>query len=326
MVRSDRLTRGAFHLLEAAADAWTGRYSRPDPAATAAAGQVRPAVVVTGGSSGIGLAIAAEFFARGRAVLLVARDETRLTAAVRRLEEIGARAGPASLTGEAAWLALDVTGPAAFSAIEAALEARGWYLDILVNSAACGLSGDWSRTEPAALDRLVEVNVTGLTRLSRSALPAMLARGRGGIINVSSLGGYVPGPNQAAYYASKAYVSSLTRAVSREIAGRGVRMMVLAPGPVETGFHRAMGADRALYRRLIPAISAERVAAAAVFGYAIGQAVVVPGLLPRVLVLALGLLPNALTVPILERLLANPSEQAKSRNKLQAPDADKLDD
>lgn len=312
MEQRERVNRGVFRLLEAAVDAWIGRWSRPDPAATAAAGPLRPAVVVTGGSSGIGLAIAAEFFTRGRAVLLVARDEARLAAAVRGLVTMGPGTGPDPATGELTWLALDVAGPNAFSAIEAALGGRGWYLDVLVNSAACGLSGHWSRTEPAALDRLIGVNVMGLTRLSRSALPAMLARGRGGIINVSSLGGYVPGPNQAAYYASKAYVSSLTRAVNREIAGRGVRMMVLAPGPVETGFHRSMGADRALYRRLIPAISAERVAAAAVFGYALGHAVVVPGLLPRLLFLALGLLPNALTVPIVERLLASPSEQARA--------------
>ena len=111
----------------------------------------------------------------------------------------------------------------------------------------------------------------------RHALPAMLARGEGGIINVASLGGLVPGPNQAAYYASKAYVVSLTRAVATENAGRGVRLMALAPGPVDTGFHRAMGAELSFYRQLMIALSPEQTARAAYRGYMLGLHLVVPG-------------------------------------------------
>ena len=104
----------------------------------------------------------------------------------------------------------------------------------------------------------------------RHALPAMLARGEGGIINVASLGGLVPGPNQAAYYASKAYVVSLTRAVAAENAGRGVRLMALAPGPVDTGFHHAMGAELSFYRQLVLALSADQTARSAYRGYVLG--------------------------------------------------------
>ena len=89
-----------------------------------------------------------------------------------------------------------------------------------------------------------------LTQLTRHFLPGMRVRGRGGILNLASLGGYAPGPNQAAYYASKAYVLSLTEAIAAETAGEGVRVCALAPGPVNTRFHARMGAENAFYRYL----------------------------------------------------------------------------
>src|SRR5690606_3538883 len=91
--------------------------------------------------------------------------------------------------------------------------------------------------------------------LMRHFLPAMCVRGRGGVLNVASLGGYAPGPYQAAYYASKSYVIALTEAVAWETRGLGVRVAVFAPGPVRTRFHARMGAENALYRWPLPAPS-----------------------------------------------------------------------
>ena len=88
----------------------------------------------------------------------------------------------------------------------------------------------------------------------RHFLPGMRVRGRGGVLNLASLGSYVPGPYQSVYYASKAYVLSLTEAVASETTGQGVRISALAPGPVNTGFHRRMGAERAFYRYLVTGI------------------------------------------------------------------------
>ena len=85
-----------------------------------------------------------------------------------------------------------------------------------------------------------------LTQLTRHYLPGMRLRGRGGILNLASLGGYTPGPYQAAYYASKAYVISLTEAIAAETAGEGVRVCALAPGPVNTAWHERAGAETAL--------------------------------------------------------------------------------
>ncbi len=119
---------------------------------------------------------------------------------------------------------------------------------MLVNNAGIGLSGRFDDHSHEEIEALLALNVTALTRLMRHVLPQMRARGRGGVLNIASLGGYVPGPHQAVYYASKAYVISLSEAVASELAGTGVRVAVVAPGPVATGFHAAMGAENARYR------------------------------------------------------------------------------
>jgi short-subunit dehydrogenase len=137
----------------------------------------------------------------------------------------------------------------------------------------------------------------------RHYLPGMRLRGRGGLLNLASLGGYTPGPYQAAYYASKAYVISLTEAIAAETAGEGVRACALAPGPVDTAWHERAGAETALYRSLVPPASAASVARAGYLGYLLGLRVVVPGLLNPFLALALKLLPHRLMVPFIAWLL-----------------------
>jgi short-subunit dehydrogenase len=144
-------------------------------------------------------------------------------------------------------------------------------------------------------------------------LPGMLARGRGGVMNVASLGGLAPGPYQAAYYASKAYVVSLTEAVASEIAGLGVRLTALAPGPVNTGFHAAMGAEHSFYRQLIFPLSPEGTAKAAYRGYVLGRRLVVPGLFNKLLAIALRILPHTLLLPLIGWLL-RPREERPWRD------------
>jgi short-subunit dehydrogenase len=204
---------------------------------------------------------------------------------------------------------MDLTEADPGERIDAGLTGKGFYLDTLVNCAGVGLAGPFVRNPEARIAGLLDLNVTALTRLTRHALPKMLARGRGGILNVASLGGLVPGPNQAAYYASKAYVVSLTRAIATENAGRGVRFMALAPGPVNTGFHDAMGAELSFYRQLVLALSADQTACAAYRAYVSGCHLFVPGVTGKLLQIAVWIIPHALVLPIVGWLLRRREER-----------------
>jgi len=278
------------------ADRWIGRRRQVEQVAIDAIDGKTPAVVVTGGSRGIGLAIAIRFALAGRTVALVARDAGQLAAAVESVQE---RTGQAALA-----IRCDITDPAAAQIIEARLGEHNCYLEILVNNAGAGIGGEFILQDPASIANVVDLNVQAPTRLTRHVLPGMLDRGRGGIINVSSLGGLMPGPYQSAYYASKAYVISLTRALAHEVRGRGVRISCVAPGPVRTEFHEALDSDhRALYRYLLPWMSPESVAASIYRGYRLGHAVIVPGVVNAGLYRIVGFLPYQLIVPLVGLLL-----------------------
>lgn len=275
--------------------AWRRRWWQPDPAAVAAYQGLRPLAIVTGGSEGIGFELARRFAAGGHDLLLVARR-------IELLEEAAAKIR-AEAKVDVAVLSLDLTSAGALAAIDAALAEHRAYADIVVNNAGMGLAGRF-RAQPADdIDRLVNLNVVALTKLTRHYLPGMLARGRGGILNVASIGGYIPGPNQAAYYASKAYVLSLTEAIAAETAGKGVRVCALAPGPVNTRWHEKAGAQKSFYRSFAPLVSASSVAWWGYRGYLLGLRVTVPGLVNPFLVLAMRVLPHRIVIPIVGVLL-----------------------
>ncbi len=276
-------------------EAWRRRHWRADRAALAVFEGLRPVTVVTGGSEGIGFALARRFARAGHDLLLVARREQPLQEAASRIR--------AEMHVDVATLAIDITAADAISAVEAALAARGAYADILINSAGIGLAGDFGEQSPAALLQLIDVNVRALTALTRHFLTGMRVRGRGGILNLASLGAYIPGPNQAAYYASKAYVLSLSEAVAAETAGEGVRICALAPGPVDTRFHARMGAENAIYRAVVPPSSPAWVAQAGYLGFVLGWRVTVPGLINPFLALAMRVMPHRLVIPIVGFLL-----------------------
>ncbi len=280
-------------LLERLADTWLSRY-RKTP--TGMAPSTQPAVLITGGSEGIGLALAHEFAAdpRRRIILVGRRAETLAIAAA----VIHQRHGTTPLI-----LPLDVTTADAIPQIEQLLAAHELHLDVLVNNAGIGLSGAFAEASPDAIEELMTLNMAALTRLTRHFLPGMLARGTGGVLNIASLGGLTPGPFQAVYYASKAYVVSLTRAIRAECAGQGVRIAVVAPGPVETRFHAKMGAESANYRRLIPAPSAEFIARVAYRGFRWGRTTIIPGWSWSMLAMTMKLSPLAVSVPIVRWLL-----------------------
>ncbi len=273
---------------------WLDKTWASEPRVASVDDGLMPITVVTGGSEGLGLALARRFAGAGHAIAILARHQQRLACAGDELRAQGATVIE---------LALDISDASTPAALDAALAERGYFIDILINNAGMGLSGTFSSQSEADIAQLVDINVAGLTRLMRHVLPGMVARGRGGILNVASLAGLVAGPYQAAYYASKAYVISLSKSVAWEVAGTGVRVSVLVPGPIETRFHARIGALTAFYWWVVPSMSAERVASAGYWGFRLGRRVIVPGIVWPLLALAMRLLPNMLLIRIMGWLL-----------------------
>lgn len=277
-------------------DVWVRRRASPDASALAAVQGLRAATVVTGASEGLGFAIARRIAREGRVIVLLARTEGVLDQAANELRQ----AYPNSLVISEP---LDVGLKDAASRLDRLLASHGLYLDVLVNNAGIGIGGTFTDLSSEKLDELVETNVAAVTRLTRHYLPAMRARGRGGIMNLASLAAFAPGPWQAPYFASKAYVLSLTAAIGGECAGEGVRVCAIACGPVETRIHRKMNANNTYYRALLPSASADRMARLAWRSYRMGRRIVVPGIINSFIAWSARAMPYEVLLPLLDWLM-----------------------
>ncbi|MBV9439194.1 MAG: SDR family oxidoreductase [Candidatus Eremiobacteraeota bacterium] len=184
--------------------------------------------LVTGASSGIGEAFARALADRGHDLVLVARSADRLRALA---AELAARHG---VRAEA--LAADLSDVAAPDAVVAELAARGLEIGLLVNNAGFGTHGEFASLDARRERDEVVVNAYAPVALTRALLPAMIARKRGAVINVSSTGGFQPVPYMATYGATKAFVLSFSEALAEEVRRYGVRVVALCPGQTETAF------------------------------------------------------------------------------------------
>jgi short-subunit dehydrogenase len=211
---------------------------------------LRPVTVITGASAGIGTALARVFAANGHEVALVARREQLLANLA---AEIAATGAPKPMV-----LRADVARIDAAQRIGEALAAAGVEPDIVVNNAAFGLVGQADTLDRGEQLAMVDLNVRALTELSLAFLEP-LERHRGGLLNVASVAGFMPGPGMAVYYASKAYVISFSEALHQELAPKGVRVTTLCPGPVPSEFAARAGIKSTTYPRLLTR-SAGRVA------------------------------------------------------------------
>jgi short-subunit dehydrogenase len=277
-------------------DLWVRRRAKPSRAALDAVRDLAPATLVTGASEGIGLALARLIAREGRVVVMLARTENLL---VRAAEELQREAPDALIVTEA----IDVGAADAPEQIDALLRRNNLYVDVLVNNAGIGVGGPFANLDAAKLDELVATNVAAVTRLTRHYLPGMRARARGGVMNIASLAAFAPGPWQAPYFASKAYVLSLTAAIAGECSGEGVRVCAIACGPVETGIHRKMNAVNTFYRMLIPSYTPDQIAALAWRSYRLGRRVVVPGVVNSLLAWTMRAIPFELVLPIVDLLM-----------------------
>lgn len=237
--------------------------------------------VVTGASSGMGLAFARELARRGHKVLAVARRRDRLEAlAMEAAEQSGTVAALAADLGTAEGLQLVVTRLASLDRI-----------DLLINNAGIATSGDF---QGSSLERelgAIRVNVDAVMTLTRAVLGDMLRRGNGAIINMASVVAFQPFPHFAVYAASKAFVLSFTEALAEEVKGSGVRILALCPGAAKTEmsvFSRNEGILGAL-----PSLSADQIVRTALRAVEAGRVVKIVGWLNRMLVFQNRFIPRA---------------------------------
>jgi hypothetical protein len=185
----------------------------------------------------------------------------------------------------------------------AASPSAQFVVDVLVNNAGYSTMGPVHRSDPAKEVAMVRTDVEAVVHLCSTFLPGMVERGRGAVLNVASTAAFQPLPGQAGYGASKAFVLSYSHAVRAELAGTGVNLTVLCPGPVETGFAETMGIGDEEAAKAMPSfmwVSARDVAATAVAGLDAGHAVVIPGAANKLTAFG-GYSPRRLLLPILAK-------------------------
>jgi short-subunit dehydrogenase len=252
---------------------------------------MRPITLITGASSGIGRELARVFARNGHELALVARRKDRLTALAAEIER---DTGKTPIV-----IVADLEDPDAVGEIDRALKARRAEPQYVVNNAGFGLIGraeDRNRGEQLAI---IDVNMRALTALSLAFIPS-LQRHKGGILNVGSMAGFLPGPGMAVYYASKAYVRSFTASLHRELKPRGIRVTNLAPGPVPTEFGERAG-SRHVRSPSALSQSAAYVAELGYRGLVRGRLLVVPGVANRLVVALLRFVPHSLLLSVMER-------------------------
>lgn len=227
-------------------------------------------VLITGASGGIGEALARTFAQGGFDLILVARSEGALTAIASEL------AMQHKINADVVAHDLGVAGAGA--ALIEKLGAKGQDVHILVNNAGFGLIGGFETLDPARQLNMIDLNIRVLTELCRAVLPGMKARNAGGILNVASTAAFQPGPFMAVYYATKAYVRSLSEALNEEMRGTGVHVMALCPGPVTTGFQAAADfTEDTKLTKMIPVMTADQVAREAYRAFFARRRTYIPG-------------------------------------------------
>lgn len=251
----------------------------------------RPLALVTGASAGIGKELARILAREGHDLVLVARRENELQALA---DELRQRHSADSVVA-----AVDLAAPDAGDQVLRAVGDRA--LDVLVNNAGFGGVGPFAERERDADRRMLAVNVVALTDLTKLFLPGMVARGRGHVLNVASTAAFVPGPFMAVYYASKAYVLSLSQALAEELSGTGVTVTCLCPGVTESEFHVVAGTDDQPLTKTPMTMTSEAVAEAGYAAMMRGKRVEIPGAINK---LAKGarFAPTAMVTKIVRRM------------------------
>jgi short-subunit dehydrogenase len=258
--------------------------------------QMSKSALITGSSNGIGYELAKIHAEKGDNLVLVARSKCKLDVLKGKLQD---KHGIQVYTIEK-----DLSSAGAANEVFEELNGQDLIIDYLVNNAGFGDIGLFAASDWNKQERMITLNITALTHLTRLFLPGMIDRGFGKILNVASTASFQPGPTMSVYFATKAYVLSFSEAVNNEVRKTGVTVTALCPGSTETGFHAAaLGEEGHLRERKLP--SAREVAE---YGYKAmmkGKAVAIPGFKNSVMATSVRFIPRSLVVNAARRIQEN---------------------
>lgn len=246
-----------------------------------------PTALITGASGGIGLELARVFAREGYGLVLIARNQ-------KRLEGIAQELRPA----EAQAIAMDLSLPGAAEEIHGKVPK----VDVLVNNAGFGVFGKFVEKGLAEELNMMQLNMTALVTLTRLYLPAMISAGNGKIMNVASTAAFQPGPLMAIYFATKAFVLSFSEAIANELAGTGVIVSALCPGPTASDFQERAKMQKSGLVKGRKMMDARTVAEAGYRGLMAGKTVVIPGFGNKLLTQSLRLSPRSVVTKMVRRM------------------------
>lgn len=248
-----------------------------------------PVTLITGASSGLGTLFAKACAARGDRVALVARRKNKLN-------ELAKELGPKTIV-----ISEDLSDYDAPDAIIEAIESIGAQVDTLINNAGFGARGAFYTIPLGDQTDMMHVNAMAVAQLCHRVIPRMIARGGGAILNVASTAAFSAGPGMATYYASKAFVLSLTEALHEELAPHNIRVTALCPGATTTEFaHQAGMTETQLFQKF--AGDPESVVIAGLKGLAKNKAIVIPGAVNKAMVQSNRLAPRSVAREIVKLL------------------------
>lgn len=248
----------------------------------------KKAALITGASSGIGYELSTLFARDGYNLVLVARDEERLKQIADKLKK---NFGIAIKT-----ILKDLSAAKSPKEIFDELQQESIQIDILVNNAGVGSFGHFSETDLIKELRLIQINLVSLTHLTKLFLPEMLKHGYGKILNVGSVGSFMPNTLSAVYGATKAYVLSFSEAIAEELQGTGITVTVLCPSTTKTNFHKRAQVEDIKYEGMDPKIVAE-------IGYRSllkGKRIVIPGIFNKLRIFLIRFMPRNLIAKIVK--------------------------
>lgn len=241
--------------------------------------------LITGGSEGIGLELAKIFANEDNNLIIVARDKTKLIDIKNKLEK--------KYNIEVEIIQCDLSVDKACEKIMRFVEENNIVVENLVNNAGIGSFGFFHEYEDGFEEKLININISALTILTKYFIKDMIERGTGGVLNVASTAAFVGGPKMAMYYSSKAYVLSFTEALHDEVKNLGIRVSCLCPGPVRTSFQEKSGIKKSENAKKY-LMDADKVAREAYLGFLKGKAIIIPGYKNKILILLNKLIPRAL--------------------------------